>query len=224
MIQLPLLEPAPPRTPLQVMPLPHELAAPFIRRFHYAHACPSGRNWFYGGWLEETLYVVAAYGAGANMDGGRSLAAMTGLPVTRDNHVTLTRLCRRGGKGESVIPLSMFLARCHRHLRRAHGIRFIVSYADPTEHGTVVPAPRSTPWQAGGVYAASNFRWLGQVPPERHFVDATGGFVHRRIPYRLMKRRQAQGQAMTMREAQRELGLTAVRMAPKDRFFLDLGG
>jgi hypothetical protein len=38
------------------------------------------------------LYAVANYGIGANMDGGKSLAAMTGLPVTRDNHVTLKHL------------------------------------------------------------------------------------------------------------------------------------
>jgi hypothetical protein len=40
----------------------------------------------------EQLYAVANYGIGANMDGGKSLAAMTGLPVTRDNYVTLKHL------------------------------------------------------------------------------------------------------------------------------------
>jgi hypothetical protein len=40
-----------------------------------------------GAFVNEQLYAVANYGIGANMDGGKSLAAMTGLPVTRDNHV-----------------------------------------------------------------------------------------------------------------------------------------
>ena len=42
----------------------------------------------------QQLYGVANYGIGANMDGGKSLAAMTGHPVTRDNHVSLKHLCR----------------------------------------------------------------------------------------------------------------------------------
>ena len=47
------------------------------------------------------LYAVANYGIGANMDGGKSLAAMTGFPVTRDNHVTLKHL-QIGGNGWKV--------------------------------------------------------------------------------------------------------------------------
>ena len=86
------------------------------------------------------------------------------------------------------IAMTAFLARCHRELK-ASGYRFVVSYADPTENGTVRPKPRTTPWQAGGIYAAANFKYLGKVRPERHFRDADGNFVHRRVPYLLMKRR-----------------------------------
>ena len=194
------------------------VARPFIERWHYSRVCPTGQNWFFGAFMGTELYAVAAYGIGANMDGGASLARMTGLPVTRENHCTLKRLCRKGEKGKSSVPLSSFLARCHRMLKRDNGVRFVVSYADPTENGTVAPAPRTTKWQAGGIYAASNFEYLGRVPAERHFRDADGMFVHRRVPYRLMKR----GGARTMPEAQAKMGLTPWVMKPKERWFLVL--
>jgi hypothetical protein len=200
-----------------------DLAKPFIQKHHYSRNCPTGQNWFFGLFIGTELYAVAAYGIGANMDGGASLARMTGLPVTRQNHCTLKRLCRKGDKGRSIIPLSGFLARCHRMLKRENAVRFVVSYADPSENGQVVPARRTTEWQCGGIYAASNFKYLGKVPAERHFKDEAGGFVHRRVPYRLMKRRIAAGDAWTMPLAQREMGLTPWVMMPKERWFLDLG-
>jgi len=42
--------------------------------WHYSGKCPTGHNVFYGAFIGEQLYAVANYGAGANMDGGRSLA------------------------------------------------------------------------------------------------------------------------------------------------------
>ena len=41
--------------------------------------CPTGQNIFFGAFVNERLYAVANYDIGANMDGGNSLAAMTGL-------------------------------------------------------------------------------------------------------------------------------------------------
>jgi hypothetical protein len=83
--------------------------------------CPTGQIIFFGAFVNEQLYAVANYGIGANMDGGKSLAAMTGLPVTRDNHITLKHLCRIGAKGRAEIAMTAFLARCHRELK-ASGI------------------------------------------------------------------------------------------------------
>jgi len=204
--------------------IPHELAKQFIEQWHYSKNCPTGQNYFFGAFIGSELYAVADYGVGANMDGGKSLAGMTGLPVTRRNHVTLKRLCRKGAKGEARIAMTRFLSLCHKLLKHENGVRFIVSYADPTENGTITPVPRTTPWQCGGIYAAANFRYLGKVPPERHFKDRTGVFVHRRVPYRLMKRRKAAGAIhTTMPQAQKELGLTPWTMQPKERWFIDLG-
>jgi len=203
--------------------LPHEVAKPFIERWHYSRNCPTGQNHFFGAFIGSELYAVVDYGVGANMDGGASLAKMTGLPVTRSNHVTLKRLCRKGEKGQALIAMTRFLSLCHKRLKQENGVRFVVSYADPSENGTIIPEPRSTPWQCGGIYAAANFRYLGKVPAERHFKDRKGKFVHRRVPYRLMKRRIASGTHMTMPQAQQELGLTAWVMQPKERWFLDLG-
>ena len=208
---------------LVVARIEHVTAKPFIEKWHYSHSCPTGQNWFFGAFVNGELYAVADYGIGANMDGGASMAKMTGLPVTRANHVTLKRLCRKGSKGKALIQLSSFLAQCHRILKRDNAVRFVISYADPSENGKVKPKPRATPWQCGGIYAASNFKYLGKVPAERHFKDANGNFVHRRVPYRLMKRVVADGGKMTMPEAQAEMGLTPWVMMPKERWFLDLG-
>jgi len=217
------LDLSPPRAAgITVARIELDLAKPFIQRWHYSGSCPTGQNWFFGAFVGTELYAVAAYGVGANMDGGASLARMTGLPVTRENHCTLKRLCRKGAKGKSIIQLSAFLARCHRMLKRENAVRFIVSYADPSENGTIAPTPRTTPWQCGGIYAASNFKYLGKVPAERHFRDRNGNFVHRRVPYRLMKRRIAQGGEMTMPQAQAEMGLVPWVMMPKERWFIEL--
>ena len=64
---------------------------------------------------------------------------------------------------------------------------------------------------------------LRQGAPERHFRDRDDHFVHRQVPYLLMKRTIAGGKAMTMPKAQRKLGLVPWMMAPKERRFLDLG-
>lgn len=201
----------------------HKTSRPFVARHHYAGNVPTGMAVHFGAFIGDELYAVAIFGAGANADGGRALARMTGLPVTRSNHMTLLRLCRRGRKFKSRIAMTSFLAQCHRTLKREHGVRFIVSYADPVMNGTATPTPASKPWAAGGIYAAANYTYLGKVPPERHFRDHTGRFVHRRVPYRLMKRQQAAGKHMTMADAVRERGLTPWRMPPKERWFIDLG-
>ena len=195
---------------------------PFVIKHHYSHNCPTGKNISFGAFIDGDLYAVAIYGVGANMDGGKSLAVRTGKPVTRENHVTLKRLCRQGEKGAAQIAMTRFLSICHKMLKR-EGIRFVVSYADPTENGTIKPEPRTTKWQCGGIYAAANFKHLGQVPPERHFKDREGKFVHRRVPYRLMQRRNKAGGNMNMPEAQAEMGLTPWMMEPKERWFIDLG-
>ena len=145
---------APAKVDLVVERIGHSDAKPFIERWHYSKNCPTGKNYFFGCFIDGELYAVADYGVGANMDGGVSLVKMTGLPVTPANHVTLKRLCRKGEKGKSRVPLTAFLSRCHKILKRELLIRFIISYADPSENGTVKPEPRTTPWQAGGIYAA----------------------------------------------------------------------
>ena len=82
-------------------------------------------------------------------------------------------------------------------------------------------APRSGNAAASMRRAISNI-WARQ-PAERHFKDGNGNFVHRRVPYRRMKRVIADGGKMTMPEAQAEMGLTPWVMMPKERWFLDLG-
>lgn len=227
-------------TPFEFAAIPFALAKPFIDEWHYSHKCPRGKNIFYGAFVDHDLYAVAAYGIGVNMDKGRSLAALTGLPVNATNLFELKRLCRRGEKGASKIALTRFISLCHQSLRTT-GVRFIVSYSDPTEAHTAKPGEFASMWTAedyscGYIYKAASFTHLGKTNLERHFVDRDGGFVHRRVPYKMMKRwNDARGLqsggsgkrpkgAMNMPIAQRLMGLTASSdTLPKDRWFKDLG-
>jgi hypothetical protein len=140
---------------LRVVRIEHKVAKPFIVVNHYSRNCPAGLNIFFGAYLDDELYAVAAYGMGSNMDKGASLARRTGLPV-RFQNVTqgwidnppkntdvvgltvgslncfeLKRLCRLGAKGEAKIPLTRFLSICHKILKREHNISYVVSYSDP---------------------------------------------------------------------------------------------
>jgi hypothetical protein len=97
----------------EVREIEHRIAKPFIVEWHYSRKCPTGRNIFFGAFIPRSdlgpggdgLYAVAGYGPGINADGGASLAKLTGRPVTRENYVELTRLCRKGAKHEARIAM-----------------------------------------------------------------------------------------------------------------------
>jgi hypothetical protein len=214
-------------------------------------------NVFFGAFLDDDLlgddlYAVADYGMGSNMDKGAALARLTGLPVRFQNieqewldkpHknmnveglvvgpincLELKRLCRRGEKGEAKIPLTRFLAICHRILKRERGIQFIVSYSDEGELRTekidgkwmVVPPAREG--AGGGIYRAANFQHLGQTAPEVHTVDPDGKIFHRRVAYKEMKRWNAKHpeEPKTTGSIREERGRVPIVTPPKERWFL----
>ena len=257
----------------EVRPIEHGDAKLFIEHWHYSQKLPSGFNLFFGAFLDDELYAVADYGAGSNMDKGAKLARLTGLPVrfqevTRKwldaphknmdlnglivgprNCLELKRLCRQGAKGAAKIPLTRFLAICHRILKREHGVQFIVSYSDPGELKAIPIEPWDDPspyrsrdglWHivppkpapdpetgivkqaTGHIYRAANFQYLGLTAPETHTVEtATGKIFHRRIAYKEMKRLGQTGKA-ALEAIRAKHGRVPIKTPPKERWFIVL--
>lgn len=176
-------------------------AKPIIETYHYSHKVPTGKNIFFGWFVDDELYAVADYGIGVNVYQSSFLSRRTGLPVSNINLVELKRLARIEPKRDEL-PLTSFLAGCHKLLAQ-FGYEFVVSFSDPA-HG-----------HTGGIYKAANFVYLGQTFREWHVQDAEGIIRHRRYPYRFARRN-----GCTIGEAREQLGLTRVLMPAKDRWFL----
>jgi hypothetical protein len=225
-----------PSRPFEVRKIEHKRAKAFVERWHYSKKYPTGWNVAFGAYVDGELYAVANYGHGANMDGGKALAQQTGFDdISADNLLNLTRLCRKGEKGEADIAMTRFLSLCHRALAE-DGFKYVVSYADPAEGGaSAVVAVSSKPWSCGFIYAAANFKYLGKTDQLWHVVNRDGNIVHRRVAYRFKNRHNAKltnapllpglinGRGeMTMKEARELLGLTPIRTPSKERWFLVL--
>lgn len=190
-------------------------ARPFVEQWHYAGCIPTGRNIFFGWYVPgtdyglptdlvgDTLYAVAGYGPGVNCHAADYLSRTTGYAIPREELIELTRLCRIEPKVEQL-PLTAFLAACHRALKH-DGIRFVVTFSDPM-HG-----------HNGGIYRAANFVYLGKTNPELHVIDANGNIVHRRRAYRY-----ARQNGIGLIQARAILGLRPVKTECKDRWFLPL--
>lgn len=181
-------------------------AGPFIERWHYSGRVPTGKNLFYG-WYDETndLYAVADYGIGVNPYQAAYLSRITGKNVQHQHLLELRRLCRREPKREDM-PLTQFLAQCHKLLRQT-GYKYVVSFSDPAYGHT------------GGLYKAANFEHLGVTASERHVMDSEGNVRHRRLAFRHARRN-----GCSIQESRDALGLRVIVTPPKDRWFIDLGG
>jgi len=134
---------------------------------------------------------------------------------TRGNLTILKRLCRKGGKDDALdprsrsrgeIPMTQFLAFCHRVLREFFGIRCIMAYSDPAAG------------HDGGIYRAANFVHLGTTKAEQHVQDADGRIMHRRGVYHYRRRCGVE----TVAQVRDMLGLSLIMTPPKDRWFIDL--
>jgi hypothetical protein len=192
-------------TPTTVGPVGHHVAKTFVKRWHYSRMLPTGMNISLGWALTDgTLYTVAVYGIGVNPHQAAFLAKLTGEPIDNANLLELKRLCRIE-PSQVEYPMSAFLSRCHKILRRM-GYNYIVAFSDP-EQG-----------HDGGVYKASNFTYLGKTNAEVHTVDTEGHKRHRRYPFRFARRNN-----ITIGEARMQLDLTPITTLPKDRWFIRIG-
>lgn len=176
---------------------------PFILKWHYSEKIPTGKNIYFGWFLDNELYAVADYGIGVNSYQAKFLSRITGKDVTNTNLLELKRLCRREPKIDEM-PLSSFLSKCHKELKKL-GYKYIVSFSDPA-HG-----------HSGGIYKASNFIYLGKTNEEDHTIDSEGNIRHRRYYFRYARRNN-----ISMKQAREELGLKFIKTLPKDRWFLML--
>jgi len=190
--------------------VPAPLAAAFIEKWHYSARCPTGKNIFFGWFVPgdgdlfgETLYAVADYGIGVNPYQAKFLSNTTGHDVENGVLLELKRLCRIEPKNEGL-PLTSFISKCHKKLKK-EGYRFIVSFSDPT-YG-----------HDGGIYRAANFKNIGKTNAETHAVEEDGTVRHRRLYFRYARRN-----GVDVATARKELGLTLVKTAPKDRWLICL--
>lgn len=194
--------------------VPAHIAKPFIERWHYSRRCPTGKNQFYGWYVEsrpadesnlfgETLYAIADYGIGVNPYQAAALSRMAGDDIQDESLVELKRLCRVEPPNDQY-PLTRFLSKCHKLLRR-DGYKFVVAFSDPAFGHN------------GGIYRAANFQHLGVTQSERHVVDMNGDTRHRRLYYRFAKRH-----GVSAKEARQQLGLRVVSTPPKDRWLIKI--
>lgn len=181
----------------------HRIAKRFIEKWHYSARCPTGKNIFFGWYIDGMLYAVADYGIGVNPYQAQSLSKMTGLDIHKEELIELKRLCRIEPKNEKL-SLSMFISKCHRMLA-LYGYRYVVSFSDPN-YG-----------HSGGIYKASNFKYLGKTNPETHAIDSSGTIRHRRLYFRYARRNN-----IDVSQARKELGLKLIKTIPKDRWFIQI--
>jgi len=192
-------------------------AAAFVEQWHYSHRIPTGKNICFGWYVEreglprdtlwrECLYAVAVYGIGVNPYQASSLAREVGRPIMPSELVELKRLARVEPK-VADLPLTWFLARCHRYLHADDGYKWVVSFSDPGASHT------------GGIYRAANFNHLGKTNSEIHLITDGGEVRHRRLAYRLSRR-----EGISTQEARDRLGVSRVKTQPKDRWLLQIGG
>ena len=197
----------------QVRELPHKIAAEFIERWHYSGRVPTGQNRFFGWFVKgagsgndlfgESLYAVADYGIGVNPYQASFLSRLVGKEIETEHLVELKRLCRVEPK-ISGLPLTAFIARCNRVLKK-DGMKFVVSFSDPA-YG-----------HSGGIYRAANFKHYSQTGEEMHLMDQSGETRHRRYAFRHARRN-----GITVSEARDDLGLRRIKTPRKDRWGIEL--
>lgn len=184
---------------MRLKEIDHNLATPFIERWHYSGCAPKGSNTYFGWFKGDALYAVADYGIGVNPYQASYLSNHLGEEIKQDQLVELKRLVRSEPKLDRN-PLTKFLSKCHRILKD-RGIRLVVSFSDPAQG------------HQGGIYKAANFSHVGKTQAEYHTIDTEGNIRHRRYAYRYAKRNSISTEA-----ARVVLGLTPIKTEPKDRW------
>jgi len=143
---------------LHVSPIPILMAKKLLEKEHYLHSMPGGTMLNFGIFLDGRLLGAITFGAGP------SLAFSLVDGAKRDDCLALTRLWLSDelpGNSESRV-LGVVL----RSLRQHTKVKFLISYADPTQGhlGTIYQA---TGWLYTGLSSAMSLYDLGDGVP-RH--------------------------------------------------------
>jgi hypothetical protein len=152
---------------------------------------PTGKNISYGLSLNGQLYAVIVYGTGVNPYQANFLGVSSCIEIKR--------LCRSEPRLD--YPLSRFISRTAKMVRREYPYDCIVALADP-EHG-----------HYGTIYKASGFTLHGMTNAEWHLEDNAGERRHRRYAFRHARRN-----GNSLGESRRQLGVSRVKTAPKFRW------
>lgn len=179
----------------------HRSTKTMVETWHYSKRMPTGMNICFGWWIDDALYAVAVYGIGVNCYQARFLRS-AGVEVGDKEIIELKRLARVEPRRDDM-PLTKFLAVCHRSLKKTY--RVVVSFSDP-EHS-----------HSGTVYRAANFKDFGETNPEWHLIDEAGNVRHRRFAFRYARRN-----GVTVEQARIELGVKRKKCLPKRRWVLVL--
>jgi hypothetical protein len=158
----------------------------FILQHHYSKTVPTGKNLFFGCYVDGKLFAVADYASFASRSEPHVVLGEGYEDATRDNTLELRRLCRLGEKGEpGAVKMSDFLRECHDLIRLIENCRYILSYSDQQYNKFAVQFKRSK-HKSGGIYKHAGFVYLGETAEEIHVIDAEGNRFHRSRAYRKM--------------------------------------
>ena len=133
-----------PRTALQsfrVCPLPIGVAKALLVRMHYLHSLPGGTCLAFGTFVGNRLLGALTWGVGPT----NAHRLVEG--ATRDDCLTLTRLWLSDELPRNSESRTLGVA--VRALRRHTSVKFIISYADPSQG------------HVGTIYQASNWLYIG---------------------------------------------------------------
>ena len=108
-----------------VKPIPFVAAKTLIERHHYLHSLPGGTKLTFGAFVGERLLGAISFGAGPQ--NAYSLV----YRAAPDDCLVLTRLWLSDELLRNSE--SMVIAVCLRSLRRNTSVKFVVSYADPSQ-------------------------------------------------------------------------------------------
>ena len=143
---------------LKVRPIPILLAKRFVVRHHYLHSLPGGTCLAFGVFSDARLLGAVTFGVGP--------AQVFRLiqDASADDCLTLTRLWLSDQLPRNSE--SHCLGVVLRALKRHTGLRFLVTYADPS-HGHIGTIYQATGWLYTGLSEAMPFYDLGDGKP-RH--------------------------------------------------------
>ena len=144
--------------PQSVAPIPHDVAAEFVRKYHYLGTLPPAVNLNYGMFDDVGLCAVASYGP----------CHSARLPA---GFIELRRLVRHPA---SKLSLSSFLADTLRRLK-VDGVPAVVSWADPAAG------------HHGGIYQATNWIYTEPYSYNwnSHFRRPDGSVVDHRAAFKM---------------------------------------